>query len=65
MLSFVECDGALLSHEMMEQKIWERETISPSARRQFVHRFRSKAPYFPMKLVKGLGYCIEKAEDEI
>ncbi len=55
MLALVECSGALLSHEVMKQRVWGEETVSPSARRQFIHRFRSKAPYFPLKLVKGLG----------
>lgn len=64
MLALIECDGALLSYEVMEHRIWEGEAVLPNARRQFIHRFRSKVPYFPMKLVKGLGYCIEKVEEK-
>ncbi len=65
MLALVECAGALLSHQVMEHRVWEGKAISPGVRRQFIYRFRCKAPYFPLKLVKGLGYCIEKIEEEI
>ncbi len=63
-LALIECSGAVLTYEVMEHRIWVGEAVLPNARRQFIYRFRSKVPYFPIKLVKGLGYCIQKSNDE-
>ena len=57
-LALIESDGELLPYDVMEHKVWQGEQISLATRRQFIHRFRSKVPYFPLRLVKGLGYRI-------
>jgi len=40
-------------------RIWGESPIDGNTRRQLVYRFKQKAPYFPLKLVKGFGYRIE------
>ncbi len=65
MLALVELGGAPLSHKVMEYKVWGDKTISPNTRRQFIHRFKAKVPFFPLKVIRGLGYRIEEVPQEV
>lgn len=58
--ALLKSKGAILSYEQFSFNIWDGEDVSEEARRQLVYRFRQKLPDFPLKLIKGIGYKLEK-----
>jgi DNA-binding response OmpR family regulator len=60
--SLLESPGELVSYERLDLDVWGESPIDANTRRQLVHRLKQKAPYFPLKLVKGFGYRIEIAK---
>ena len=59
LLSLLEANGSVVSYNTLEHNIWDGEPVGESTRRQLVHRFKQKAPNFPLTLVKGVGYKLE------
>ena len=59
LLSLIEANGSIVSYNTLEHNIWRGEQVGDGTRRQLVHRFKQKAPNFPIKLLKGLGYKLE------
>ncbi len=58
--SLLETGNEFLSYEQLDQIVWGEAPVDSNTRRQLIYRFKRKAPYFPLKLVKGFGYRIEK-----
>lgn len=59
LLSLIGAKGSVVSHNTLEHDIWYGEQVDENTRRQLVHRFKQKAPNFPLILVKGIGYKLE------
>jgi DNA-binding response OmpR family regulator len=59
LLSLIEANGSVISYSTLEHSIWQGEQVGDGARRQLLYRFKQKAPNFPIKLLKGLGYKLE------
>jgi DNA-binding response OmpR family regulator len=57
--ALLERPGELVSYERLDLQVWGETPVDGNTRRQLVHRFKQKAPFFPLKLVKGFGYRIE------
>ncbi len=57
--ALLENPGELVRYDQFDLRIWGESPIDGNTRRQLVYRFKQKAPYFPLKLVKGFGYRIE------
>ncbi len=53
-------DG-MLPHGRLDEAVWGDSPVDANARRQLVHRFKRKAPFFPLELVKGVGYRLQKS----
>lgn len=58
--TLMRANGAIVSYEHFMDTIWDGEEVSDVARRQLVFRLRQKLPGFPLKLIKGIGYKLEK-----
>ncbi len=58
--ALIEAGERLLSYEQLDQIVWGEAPVDSNTRRQLIYRFKQKVPYFPLKLVKGFGYRIEK-----
>ncbi len=59
LLALLEAKDGLVPHEYLTETVWNGENIDPNTRRQLIHRFKRKVPFFPLKLVKGFGYQID------
>jgi len=60
LVTLIRANGAIVSYEHFMDTIWDGEEVSDVARRQLVFRLKQKLPCFPLKLVKGIGYKLEK-----
>jgi two-component system OmpR family response regulator/two-component system response regulator QseB len=60
LLALIRANGAPVSHEILDYELWNGGLVGESTRRQLIHRLRQKAPNFPIKPVKGMGYKLER-----
>ena len=58
--ALIKANGAIVPYNHFSHMIWDGEEVSDEARRQLVYRFRQKLPDFPFKLIKGMGYKLER-----
>ncbi len=58
--TLLKAKGSVVPYEALDYDVWDDKQIGDSARRQLVHRFKLKAPNFPLELVKGLGYKLSR-----
>lgn len=61
LVALIKANGAIVSYQYLIDIIWDGEEVSDVARRQLVFRLKQKMPGFPLKLVKGVGYKLEKS----
>jgi len=59
--ALIRANGAIVSYQYFIDMIWDGEEVSDVARRQLVFRLKQKLPGFPLKLVRGVGYKLEKS----
>jgi len=57
--ALLQSAGGVLSHESLDRSVWGEIAVDANARRQLVHRFKRKVPYFPFTLLKGRGYRLD------
>jgi len=48
--------GSLITHEKIDEVIWNDEFVSDETRRQLVHRLKAKLPHDSIEIVRGQGY---------
>ncbi len=48
--------GALVTHAMIDEVIWNDTFVSDETRRQLVHRLKVKLPRDSIEIVRGVGY---------
>ena len=59
--ALIKANGAIVSYQYFIDMIWDGEEVSDVARRQLVFRLKQKLPDFPLKLVRGVGYKLDKS----
>ncbi|MBU1658510.1 response regulator [bacterium] len=59
LLALIRANGSIVSYNVMDYDVWNGESVSDGTRRQLIHRFKQKAPHFPIKLIRGMGYKLE------
>jgi len=57
--TLLNAKGNVVSHDIIDDYVWESEPVYDSTRRALVHRFKQKLPNFPLELIKGKGYKIK------
>lgn len=56
----LQVKDSIVTYATLENHLWSDEAVCESARRQLVHRFKQKVPNFPLTLIKGEGYKLER-----
>ncbi len=56
----IKSKNSLVTYEVLDERIWGNRKVANNTRRQFIYRFRNKAPFFPLKLIRGIGLTIER-----
>lgn len=51
--------GSVVLYSTLDSNVWNDQVVGESSRRQLVHRFKQKAPDFPIVLIKGIGYKLD------
>lgn len=58
----LKSNGSLVTYDLLQESIWNGEEVSDEARRQFIFRLKQKVGDFPIELLKGSGYRLQKPD---